>query len=56
MGLTAKKYEVLVSFCLKLVIFGKIVGLHLWILNEILNFLKTHKNLYTAPLCITDPE
>jgi hypothetical protein len=56
MGVTAKKYGVSVSFCRKLTIFGKIVGLHLSILSENLNFLKTHENSYTRPLYINDLE
>jgi hypothetical protein len=56
MGLTAKKYGVLVSFSPKLAIFGKTVALHLWILSEKLKILRTRKNLYTGPLCIIDPE
>jgi hypothetical protein len=54
MGARTKKYGVSFSFCRKLEIFGKTVGLHLRILSENLNFLKTHKNLCTGPLCITD--
>jgi hypothetical protein len=40
-GVTTKKYRVSVSFCCELSIFDKT----LWILNEKLNFLKTHKKL-----------
>jgi hypothetical protein len=41
MGDMTKKYGVLVCFCPKLVISGKIVGKHLWILSENLIFFKT---------------
>jgi hypothetical protein len=30
--------------------------LPLWILSQNLNLFKTHKNLYTGPLCVTDLE
>jgi hypothetical protein len=35
---------------------GKTVGQHLRILTENLKILKTHKNSYTGPLCITNAE
>jgi hypothetical protein len=56
MGVTTKKCGVLVSFCSKLAIFAKTVGHNLWILGKNWKFLKTGKNLYTGPLCITDPK
>jgi hypothetical protein len=58
MVVTTKKYRISVSFCPKLSIFGKTIGVSvtLWILNENLSFFKTHKNSYTGPLCITDSE
>jgi hypothetical protein len=39
MGITAKKYEILVSYCHKLAFFGKIEAYHLCILSQILIFL-----------------
>jgi hypothetical protein len=30
--------------------------LPLWILSQNLNLFKTHKTLYTGPLCVTDME
>jgi hypothetical protein len=51
MGVTTKKYGVSLSFCRKLVIYGKTVGLHIRILSE---NLKTRENSNTRPLCITD--
>jgi hypothetical protein len=54
-GFMTKKYRVLVSFCRKLMIFAKTVC-HLQILSKNLEILKTHKNTYVEPLCITDPE
>ena len=56
MVLTAKKYGVSVSFCSKLAFFGKTEGKHLLILCRDLKNFKTPKNLYTRPLCITNPE
>jgi hypothetical protein len=44
MGVSAKEYKISVSFCHKLMIFGKKSRLHLWILSKNLNFLK-HINL-----------
>jgi hypothetical protein len=51
MGVTTKKYGVSLSFCRKLAIYGKTVGLHIRILSE---NLKTRENSNTRPLCITD--
>jgi hypothetical protein len=56
MAVKSKKYRVSVSFCRKLVIFGKTVSEHLWILSENFKNFKTHKNSYMRPLCITDSE
>ena len=56
MGVMTKKYGVSVSFCPKLVIFGKAVGQHLSISGENVNFFKTHKISYMGPLWITDPQ
>jgi hypothetical protein len=53
MGVTTKKYGVSLSFCRKLAIYGKTVGLHIRILSE---NLKTRENSNTRPLCINDPE
>jgi hypothetical protein len=43
-------------FASKLAIFGKIVGQHLCISSENLNFLKPNKNSYMEPLWIIDPQ
>ena len=55
MGVTTKKYRVSVSFCHKLR-FSVKPKASLWILWRYLKFFKPGKNLYTGPLCITDPE
>jgi hypothetical protein len=55
MGVTTKKYGVLISFCRKSAIFDKTIG-NLWILRENLTFLEIHKNSYTRPLCISSQE
>jgi hypothetical protein len=54
MAVITKKYRVLISFRRKLVIFGKTIGQHLWILSENLNFFTPHKNSYAESLCIID--
>jgi hypothetical protein len=56
MGVTIKKYRILVSFCRKLMIFSENDGQNLWILSEILKKIKNHKNSYTGPLRLTDLE
>jgi hypothetical protein len=53
-GVMTNKYGVSVSFPRQLVIFGKTVDIS--ILSENLDFFKTHKNSYTGPLGITNPE
>jgi hypothetical protein len=52
MEVTTKKNGVSVIFCHKLTIFTKTHR----ILSKKLNFFKTRKNSYTAPLWITDTE
>jgi hypothetical protein len=49
MGITTKKYGVSISFCHKMMIFGKIVGYHLWMLSENLSLLKPVKNHIRDP-------
>ncbi len=56
MGVTTRKYGVSVYFCPKLAIFGKTVGQNLCISSENVKIFKTHKNSYTRPLWITDPQ
>jgi hypothetical protein len=56
MGVTIEKYWVSVSLCPELRIIAKTVGQPLRILSKNLSFLKTCKNPYTGPLCITDPQ
>jgi hypothetical protein len=53
MAVTIKKYRGSLSFCRKLAIYGKTVGVHIRILSE---NLKTYENSNTRPLCITDSE
>jgi hypothetical protein len=54
MGVTTKKYRVLVCFCRKLTIFTKTVGTPIDFWQKFENF-ETHKNTYTGQLCITSP-
>jgi hypothetical protein len=54
MWVTTKKYS-FGKFLRKLAIFAKTVG-HPWIVSKNLRNLKTHKNSYMGPLCITDLE
>jgi hypothetical protein len=57
MGFTTKKYGVSVSFFLQSGVFlvkPKAKPFEFW--AEIWFFLKTHKNIYIGPLCVTDKE
>jgi hypothetical protein len=56
MGVLTLKYGVSVSFYPQTGDVSKILGKHVGILSENLNFFKTHKNSYTRLLCITNPE
>jgi hypothetical protein len=56
MSFATKKYAVSVSFCRKIVFLVKTKAKPFGFWVEIWIFLKTHKNIYAGPLCVTDKE